>query len=1377
MSSHKRVFTIKNPHGPGGVFFAWQRTSGGYLATTGYDQVIHIYNRHADLIEQLRLPGMCSCFGWDKDGDLLAVITDKSANLLIWDANSSRSNWLDTGIRDPLNVLIWSKTGPTLAIGSYRGNLMIYNHKTSRRVPVIGKHSKAITCGAWSSGNLLALGSEDRTLSISNLDGDTLRVATLRAEPQDIQFCEMKQDERSNTENTVSLVVGGKTLYLFNLYDPENPIELAFQSRYGSIVAYKWFGDGYILIGFSAGYFVVISTHMKEIGQELFQAKNHRESLTGISISTTIGKAASCGDNSIKIHELNDLKDTSNVITLDDERGLDHMDWSEDGQLLAVSTSKGNLHVYLSKLPLLGSACQSRVAYLTSLLEVTVASAVEPLTSITVAADIEPSFLALGPFHLALGMNNRAWFYLLGETNVDLLRDREYLGTVSDMQVNADYCAVRYEGKIQLHILESEGVVTEERESKIFPETGKTDVISCMALTPDFLIWGTDMGGIGYFFLEDWSIVSEFKHITGIKDMVSEPSGTKVAFIDTKNQGYIYNPNTDALVLVKDMPESTKTILWDQCPGDKDIIIAYDGEAMHTFILDMDNVGGATVSHLGMTKVPLGQHPILLYNGEVSLQTQSGKLVKVTLSTHDISHNIGDFKPDELKLLLDKNLALGRFTNGWAICDLLNAPEHWETLAKSALEKLEVDFAIRVYRHLRDVSMVWSLEDIKDIEDKKLLSGHIAMMLGDYQLAQDLYLQSSQAVEALHMRRDLLQWDQALTLADRLAPAETSIISREYGQQLEFTGDYPAALLHYERGILAFTQNQDEEEHNVSCKSGIARMALRCGDVRKGLQMCKELDSRQLLRECAEILEQMKQLSDAAQLYESAQYYDKAAHLYIKLKNWSKIGALLPNISSPKIQLQFAKAKEADGKFKDAVAAYEAARDYDSAVRLYLDKLNDPENAVRIVKQTRSNEGAKMVARFFLKLSDFSSAIQFLVISRCVDEAFQLAQQHAKMDLFADIVGDDATPEDYHSIAVYFETERNHLQAGRFYYRAGEHSKALRHLLKVAASTTDDSEPLNLAIEVVGASGQSHLARQLIEFLMGETDGVPKDAKYLFRLYMARKQYKEAAKTAVIIAREEQSAGNYRNAHDVLFNMYQELISNKIAIPWEMSNNLMVLHSYTLARLHVRRGDHLRGARMLLRVANNISKFPSHVVQILTTAVIECHRSGLKNSAFTYAAMLMRPEYRKDIDEKYKKKIEAIVRKPQRTEETEKSSRCPYCTNEVPESELYCSQCKNSLPYCIATGYHIVPSDLTACPLCKFAATKSEFLKLVEDGVVCPMCVETVAASDIKSLNPNQLIRGNEEKEESMEEEENDEDETRPLTSSSRGGSSRMSKI
>ena len=53
---------------------------------------------------------------------------------------------------------------------------------------------------------------------------------------------------------------------------------------------------------------------------------------------------------------------------------------------------------------------------------------------------------------------------------------------------------------------------------------------------------------------------------------------------------------------------------------------------------------------------------------------------------------------------------------------------------------------------------------------------------------------------------------------------------------------------------------------------------------------------------------------------------------------------------------------------------------------------------------------------------------------------------------------------------------------------------------------------------------------------------------------------------------------------------------------------------------------------------------PTDIVPILTSTVIECHRSGLRNSSFSYAAMLMRPEYRQNIDPKWKKKIEQIVR-------------------------------------------------------------------------------------------------------------------------------------
>jgi WD repeat-containing protein 19 len=57
------------------------------------------------------------------------------------------------------------------------------------------------------------------------------------------------------------------------------------------------------------------------------------------------------------------------------------------------------------------------------------------------------------------------------------------------------------------------------------------------------------------------------------------------------------------------------------------------------------------------------------------------------------------------------------------------------------------------------------------------------------------------------------------------------------------------------------------------------------------------------------------------------------------------------------------KAKEADGKYREALKAYEMARDMDSVVRLNLDHLNNPEEAVHVVQETKSIEGAKMVAR------------------------------------------------------------------------------------------------------------------------------------------------------------------------------------------------------------------------------------------------------------------------------------------------------------------------------------------------------------------------------------------------------------------------------
>lgn len=51
------------------------------------------------------------------------------------------------------------------------------------------------------------------------------------------------------------------------------------------------------MVGFSYGIFVVISTHIREIGLEIFQARDYKDNLTSIAVSQTLNKAATCGDN------------------------------------------------------------------------------------------------------------------------------------------------------------------------------------------------------------------------------------------------------------------------------------------------------------------------------------------------------------------------------------------------------------------------------------------------------------------------------------------------------------------------------------------------------------------------------------------------------------------------------------------------------------------------------------------------------------------------------------------------------------------------------------------------------------------------------------------------------------------------------------------------------------------------------------------------------------------------------------------------------------------------------------------------------------------------------------------------------------------------
>ncbi|CAO4369481.1 unnamed protein product [Caenorhabditis nigoni] len=624
--------------------------------------------------------------------------------------------------------------------------------------------------------------------------------------------------------------------------------------------------------------------------------------------------------------------------------------------------------------------------------------------------------------------------------------------------------------------------------------------------------------------------------------------------------------------------------------------------------------------------------------------------------------------------------------------------------------------------------MVMALEQIEAIEEKNLLHAQIYTILGRYDEAEQMYLDSSRPIEALNMRRDLLEWPKALVLAETMDPKEIPFLSKEYAQELELTGDHANALANYEKGVVDNANNTPElQEHNEICQSGIARMAIKTGDLRRGVQLAKQLEGRVVKRDCAIILEQMKQFTEAAQLYEVGLFYDRAAAVCLKANAWAKVGELLEKVKSPKIHIQYGKIMEKEKKYKVAVQCYERGRDYDNQVRLLLDPLNEPDEAVRVVRESRSIEGAKLVAKFFVKLGDHNSAIQFLVMSQCVQEAFELAEKNNALKEYANAIEKHGNLGQSLELAEYYNKLNDIYMAAKFYTQAGHYSSAMNLLFK----NGDDEECVALAVDCGIKSKDVQLTNKLIKFLLGE-DGNPKDPAELFRLYVGLGKTQDAAKTAVVVAQIHQSKGSYRKARDLLFQMHQQLRAKMMRIPLDMNRSMMMIHSYLIVKLLMPRKEYLLAARLMVRTCGELQRFAAHTSQILTSAVMICLQANLKKSAHKYASQLMSAELRPKIHEKYRKKIEDLVRKGGNQKDLpEESSPCPICDAPMPDYAMSCDNCKSLVPYCILTGRHIVTEDFSRCPHCEMPGFYSEFRKLSILNENCYMC-----GGDLKAAIP-----------------------------------------
>eukprot|EP00656_Telonema_subtile_P037767 TRINITY_DN4213_c0_g10_i2.p1 TRINITY_DN4213_c0_g10~~TRINITY_DN4213_c0_g10_i2.p1 ORF type:complete len:241 (-),score=79.75 TRINITY_DN4213_c0_g10_i2:35-757(-) len=233
-----------------------------------------------------------------------------------------------------------------LAAANVKGNLLLYNHHSSKKVPIMGKHSKAIGCGAWSEDGKLALGGKDKQITVSDVDGAGLAQSSLKAEPSQIRYVVRK--DKGQLEPTVSAILGNKTVYMYCLNKPHAPVELAFQAHYGDLITHQWFGDNNLMAGFSNGFLVVMATSSEEIGEELYCCQLF-ESLVDFNIQPGDLKVAAVGaDGAVVVVDMSTWKQAcTHKLELANTDRPKSVGWAGGGEILSVATAVSYTHLTL----------------------------------------------------------------------------------------------------------------------------------------------------------------------------------------------------------------------------------------------------------------------------------------------------------------------------------------------------------------------------------------------------------------------------------------------------------------------------------------------------------------------------------------------------------------------------------------------------------------------------------------------------------------------------------------------------------------------------------------------------------------------------------------------------------------------------------------------------------------------------------------------------------------------------------------------------------------------------------------------------------------------------------------------------------------------
>jgi WD repeat-containing protein 19 len=245
-------------HGKSSLLSAWQPQSH-LVASCGSTRIVFVNDRRGKLIDQITLPLSTACthLEWNRSGEVLACLQEHASSILLWHCATKQVETVDLQLKEP-SFMRWARHADKIAIGGTKGDMVIYDRITKEKTLAAAHLKKRVSCGEWSADGKLAFSSDDRQITIALDTGSTFGQVKVKSKPIKLAFgSNLRTPGR---DNIVSVSMDRKSILFYNLDDPENALELAFQQRYGQIVNFHWFRDGFIMVAFTLGFVVVIST-------------------------------------------------------------------------------------------------------------------------------------------------------------------------------------------------------------------------------------------------------------------------------------------------------------------------------------------------------------------------------------------------------------------------------------------------------------------------------------------------------------------------------------------------------------------------------------------------------------------------------------------------------------------------------------------------------------------------------------------------------------------------------------------------------------------------------------------------------------------------------------------------------------------------------------------------------------------------------------------------------------------------------------------------------------------------------------------------------------------------------------------------------------